>query len=188
MSLGGLKVAENTEEINLENKGVHILMGDVDDTTCKAAMEWILRENFKQERAKKLTLIVNSYGGYCHSGFALIDIMRGSSIPVHTVGLGAIGSMGFAIFIAGDKGNRLLTPQTSILSHCYSSGAFGTHHDLVADRKEQDLTYERMMNHYLKCIDMSKKDIEKHLLTKNDVWMSAKEAHKLGVCDKVRDL
>jgi ATP-dependent Clp protease protease subunit len=173
---------------NLRDNGVYILMEDITPASCKGAIEWILEENFKQEKRKYLNLIINSYGGDCCASFALTDVMRGSKIPVHTTGLGSIASCGFMIFIAGAKGQRVLTPNTSILSHQYSWAAWGKHHELTGAREEQDLTHERILNHYKKCLGMSKKDIEEKLLTPTDVWLSAKQALDLGICDKVKDL
>jgi ATP-dependent protease ClpP protease subunit len=35
------------------------------------------------------------------AAFALIDVIRGSAIPVHTIGLGVIASAGLLTFISG---------------------------------------------------------------------------------------
>ena len=74
------------------------------------------------------------------SCFALIDIMKGSRIPIHTVGLGVIASCGLLLFITGEKGKRTLTPNTSILSHQYSWGSYGKEHELFAQVKEFELS------------------------------------------------
>jgi ATP-dependent Clp protease protease subunit len=190
MSITGLKNTDSTqiEEDTLEARGIHLLMDEIHELSIKPVIEWILKENLKSKRAKKLTLIVSSFGGSVSDAFALIDVMRGSAIPIHTIGLGAVGSSGFLIFITGKKGERILTPNTSILSHQYSWGDYGKHHELVGSRVEQDLTHERFINHYKKCLGLSKKDIEEKLLKETDVWLTAKEALELGICDKVKDL
>jgi len=91
-----------------------------------------------------------------------------------------IASCGLLMFISGTKGRRVLTPNTSILSHQYSWGTYGKEHELIAVEKEYDLTTERMVNHYKKCTGLSEKDIRKYLLPAHDVWLSAKEAKKLA--------
>jgi ATP-dependent Clp protease, protease subunit len=68
--------------------------------------------------------------------------------PIRTIGLGQIASAGLLIFASGSKGQRILTPNTSILSHQYSWGAFGKEHELFATVKEFDLTTKRMIAHY----------------------------------------
>jgi ATP-dependent Clp protease protease subunit len=118
--------------------------------------------------------------------FALIDIMKGSRIPIHTYGIGCIASCGLLLFLTGKKGNRILTPNTSILSHQYSWGSYGKEHELFAKVKEFNLTTHRMLKHYKKCTGMTEKQIRKYLLPPEDVWLSAEEAKQYGICDEVK--
>jgi ATP-dependent protease ClpP protease subunit len=57
---------------------------------------------------------------------------------------------------------------------------------LFAAVKEFDLTTRRMIDHYKKCTGLSEEDIRKYLLPPQDVWLSAKEAKKLGLCDLIQ--
>lgn len=165
-----------------------LLMEEVSLSTCKQAIEWIFEANFAEERPDMLNLIVCSPGGDLNAAFALVDTMRGSAIPIRTIGLGQIASAGLMIFIAGDNGQRILTPNTSILSHQYSWGAFGKEHELFATIKEFDLTTKRMIAHYKKCTGLKEEQIRQVLLPPQDMWLSAIEAKKLGICDDVKDL
>ena len=140
------------------------------------------------ERPKELTLIINSPGGDVHAAFALIDTMKASGIPIKTVGLGIIASCGILTFMAGTKGKRILTPNTSILSHQYSWGSGGKEHELFARVREFELSSERMVEHYKKCTGMSEKKIREVLLPAKDVWLSAKEAVKYGIADKIKEV
>ena len=163
-------------------------MEEVSLSTCKSAVEWIFEANFAEERPEMLNLIITSPGGDLNAAFALVDVMRGSSIPIRTVGLGQVASAGLMIFIAGTNGQRILTPNTSILSHQYSWGAFGKEHELFAQIKEFDLTTKRMIAHYKKCTGLKEEQIREYLLPPQDIWLSAAEAKKLGICDDVKDL
>ena len=129
----------------------YLLMEDISLSSVKPVIQWILESNFAEERPELLNLLICSPGGDLSAAFALIDTMRGSAIPIRTVGLGQIASAGLLIFVAGTKGHRILTPNTSILSHQYSWGAFGKEHELFATVKEFDLTTKRMIAHYKKC-------------------------------------
>ena len=122
------------------------------------------------------------------SCFALIDVMRGSGIPIHTVGLGVIASCGLLLFITGAKGKRVLTPNTSILSHQYSWGNWGKEHELFAQVKEFELSSQRLINHYKRCTGLKEKEIREYLLPPEDVWLSGNEAKKLGLCDSIRQI
>ena len=155
--------------------------------TTKPIIIWIIENNLMtaRDRKKELTLIINSPGGEVHSAFALIDTMKGSAIPIKTIGIGMIASCGVVTFMAGAKGKRLLTPNTSILSHQYSWGSAGKEHELFARVREFELSTERMLTHYKKCTGMSEKKIREILLPPEDVWLSSKEAVKYGIADKI---
>jgi ATP-dependent Clp protease protease subunit len=165
-----------------------LLMEEITLASAKNAVEWIFEANFAEERPELLNLIITSPGGDLNAAFALIDVMRGSAIPIRTIGLGQIASAGLMIFIAGDKDNRILTPNTSILSHQYSWGAFGKEHELFATVKEFDLTTKKMIAHYKKCTGLSDAKIREVLLPPQDIWLSPVEAKKLGLCDYVKEL
>ena len=163
-------------------------MEDISLSSAKNVVEWIFEANFAEDRPELLNLIICSPGGDLNAAFAVIDVMRGSAIPVRTIGLGQIASAGLMMFIAGTKGHRLLTPNTSILSHQYSWGAFGKEHELFATVKEFDLTTKKMIQHYKKCSGLAEAKIREVLLPPQDMWLSPQEAKKLGLCDDVKDL
>ena len=168
-------------------RGHHVFMSEVTQETMKPLIDWIISENFNRDNKKKeLTLGICSPGGDLNACFALIDVMKGSKIPIRTIGMGMIASCGLLMFISGTKGRRVLTPNTSILSHQYSWGTFGKEHELFAVVKEFDLTTQRMIDHYKKCTGLSEESIRKYLLPPEDVWLSAKEAKKLGLCDAIK--
>ena len=182
------------QKLNLQLKeesskhSFYLLMEDISLATSKTVVEWIFEANFAEERPELLNLIICSPGGDLNAAFAVIDTMRGSAIPVRTIGLGQIASAGLMIFIAGEKGQRILTPNTSILSHQYTWGAFGKEHELFATVKEFDLTTKKMISHYKKCTGLTEAKIREILLPPQDIWLSPLEAKKIGICDEVKEL
>ena len=177
---------ETAQTPSVEECGIYLLMDEISDSTCKDVIQFIISKNLTKSYPKYLQLIINSGGGDLQAAFAVIDIMKGSAIPVHTVGLGCVASAAIAIFMAGEKGKRVLTPNTSILSHQYSWGTYGKEHDLFATVKEYELTTQRMLKHYKKCTGLTEKKIREHLLPPQDVWLSAIQAKKLGLCDSIK--
>ena len=182
-------VAALPPKVQLLSHNMMVFMGDVTMDTMSPIIDWILSENMKRtDRAKELTLGICSRGGDLNACFALVDVMRASTIPVKTIGLGMIASCGLLLFISGKKGSRTLTPNTAILSHQYSWGSIGKEHELFARVKEMELTTERMINHYRKCTGLNEKKIRDFLLPPQDVWLSAEEAKELKLCDKIEDI
>ena len=175
-------------QADLYASGIFLFVGGVDSDSCREAIEFVLKQNTEKRKKKKLQFMICSPGGEMPPCFALIDIMKGSKIPIHTIGLGLIASCGLLLFISGEKGKRILTPNTSILSHQFSWGSHGKEHELFAQIKEFELSTKRMLDHYKKCTGLTEKDIRKHLLPPEDVWLSAKEAKKLGICDNVKSV
>lgn len=173
----------------IDQNNVYLFMDDFNNKTVKPVIEWILRKNFQPDsmRPKYLTLVICSPGGHVSSAFALIDTMKASAIPVHTVGLGEISSCGLLTFMSGAKGHRTVTPNTSILSHQYSWGSNGKEHELFARVREFELTSQRMLAHYKKCTGMSEKDVKKYLLPAEDVWLSAEQAVEYGIADEIKE-
>lgn len=183
---------ENLEKSHtqaLQDSGMYVFMGEVDHESIKPIVEWVLHENFvKKKKRKELLLMVCSDGGDMAAAFALIDVMKSSVIPIKTVGLGTVASAGLMIFLAGSTGRRILTPNTSILSHQFSWGSDGKAHELFATMKEFELTHKRMVRHYEECTGLTPDEIRANLLPPHDVWLSAEEALTLNVCDNISDV
>jgi len=170
----------------LNDHGIMVLMDEIDTDSIKPVVEWILHENHvRKKKLKELLLMVCSDGGDLSVAFALIDVMRSSRIPVKTVGLGSVGSAGLLIFLAGAESRRILTPNTSVLSHQFSWGNEGKAHELFATIKEFELTHKRMVDHYRVCTGLDDETIKRVLLPPQDVYLSATEALEYGICDHV---
>ncbi len=173
---------------SFDANGIIMFDSNFTNETVRPVIEFIMKKNLLPERLRPeyITLVVNSPGGNMNSAFALIDIMKGSAVPVHTIGLGLIASCGLLTFMAGEKGSRTLTPNTSILSHQWSWGSYGKQHELFAAVKEFDLTSKRMMDLYKSCTGLSESKIKEVLLPAEDVWLSAEEAVKHGIADAIK--
>jgi ATP-dependent Clp protease protease subunit len=113
--------------------------------------------------------------------------MNNSTVPIKTVGLGEISSCGLLIFMAGTQGRRVLTPNTSILSHQYSWSNEGKMHELFATVREYELTQTRILEHYKRSTGLDESRIREFLLPSQDRWLSHTEALELNVCDSVSE-
>jgi ATP-dependent Clp protease protease subunit len=89
-------------DVDLNRIGIHLFMSDVDESSCKDAIEFILKHNHEKKKKPYLKMMICSNGGDVPCAFALIDVIKASKIPIHTVGLGCIASCGLLIFIAGE--------------------------------------------------------------------------------------
>jgi len=173
---------KETDKI-LREHGVITMFGEIDEVMADRVCQDIIGFNLAGG-VNQIHLVINSPGGLCPAGFAIINMIEWSRIPVHTSGIGMIGSMALLVFMAGARGRRVITDKTSILSHRFSSMTTGNHSQLLASRKEQDLEHERIVEHYLAYSDVkSRTDLEEYLLRDVDTWLSPGEAIRFGLAD-----
>lgn len=168
----------------------YCLYGEVDNEQAQGIAEWILSNNLSpmEERPEVLNLIVNSPGGSLAAAWSIIDMMKGSSIPVRTIAVGEIASAGLLIFMSGKKGNRVISENTSIMSHQFGWGSFGKYHELVSITTEYNNVQKRLLKHIMRCTGLSEKEVNEKLMPSSDVWLTSDEAVKLGICDVVSSL
>jgi ATP-dependent protease ClpP protease subunit len=162
---------KNIEVPTLESYHYFLLCKEIDMASAEEVIKFILERNLMLEDRP--------------SEIRLIDVMEASSIPIWTYGLGNLQSAALAIFIAGKKGHRYITKNTSILSHQFAWMTVGKEHELVAAKKEIDLTTLRVQDHYKKYTKQPITTIKKVLLPPQDVWLSANEAKKYGCADVI---
>jgi len=108
----------NTPE--LDKRGIYLFFGEVNTDSCNNLVRFILEKNstvYSNKELKCIQIFINSPGGSLDSAFSVCDIISGSRLPVYTVGVGQVASAALVIFMTGVKGKRILTPNTSILSH-----------------------------------------------------------------------
>jgi ATP-dependent Clp protease protease subunit len=176
--------AEERIGVHLLDNHVHFLYGDIEEENIMKAIQWITYENL-MPGDYPLTLYVNSMGGSLTDAFALIDVMRTSSKPVITIGLGSVISAAFMIFAAGTNGNRIISKNASIMCHQFSSGMDGKYHDIKAISKENELTNKRMIDMLQEFTGLPPRTIKSKLLPPSDVWLTPIELVKLGVADSI---
>ena len=169
----------------LREHGLILLSGEIDEVIAERICQDIIGFNLRGD-VTQIHLFINSPGGSCPAGFAIINMMEWSKLPVSTSGVGMVCSMGLMVFMAGAKGRRVITTKTSILSHRYSSMSKGNHSQLLASRKEQDMEHERIVEHYLNYSNVkSREELEQYLLCDVDTWLSPEEAIRFGLADIV---
>ena len=174
-----------TEEL-LRDEGIITICGEVGTENMSSAVNRIVYMNsLNKPEYKAIQLILNSPGGNLRNCFMLADFIEYSKLPVYITGVGICASAGILLLCSGHKGKRTVTKNTSLLSHQYSWSSAGKYGDLVADRKQQNILQQRMINHYRRHTGMKVADIEKYLMPDRDVWLTPKEAIKFKLIDKV---
>jgi ATP-dependent Clp protease protease subunit len=132
---------------------------------------------------KDIIFYINSPGGSVTAGMAIYDTMQYVKSDISTLCMGQAASMGALLLAAGTKGKRFALPNSRILIHQPMGGFSGQATDI--DIHAQEILRMRadlnkiLANHTGQKITKIKKDTER------DFFMSALEACKYGIIDKV---
>lgn len=113
----------------------------------------------------------------------MYDTMQYIKCDVSTVCIGLAASMGSFLLAGGAKGKRIALPNAEIMIHQVLGGAQGQATDVEITTKHLLKTKEKL-NRML--AENTGKDYETVCAaTERDNWMSAEEALKFGIIDKV---
>jgi len=132
---------------------------------------------------KDITFYVNSPGGVVTAGLAIYDTMNYVRCDIATLCMGQAASMGALLLTAGTHGKRFALPNSRILIHQPMGGFQGQATDIDIHAQEilrmrNDLN-KILAKHTGQNIRKIKND------TDRDYFMSAEEAKKYGIIDKV---
>jgi len=136
-----------------------------------------------ESKGKDIKFYINTPGGSVTAGLAIYDTMQYVKSDVSTICVGLAASMGAVLLAAGAKGKRFSLPNSEILIHQVMGGFEGQASDIKI-HSEHILRVREKLNkilakHTSQPINMIEKD------TDRDHFMSADEAVKYGIVDKV---
>ncbi len=155
---------------------------EIDDGVANAVIAQLLFLE-SQDKEKEITLYINSPGGSVTAGLAIYDTMQYIQPKVSTICIGMAASMGAVLLAAGAPGKRFALPNAEVMIHQVLGGVKGQATDIKihADRilAVRDSLNEILSKHTGKPMKVVANDTER------DNFMTAKEAQKYGLIDKV---
>jgi ATP-dependent Clp protease, protease subunit len=132
---------------------------------------------------KDIKFYINCPGGSVTAGLAIYDTMQYIKSDVSTICVGMAASMAALLLSAGAKGKRFALPNSEIMIHQPLGGFEGQASDIKI-RAEHILKIKDKMNQLLaRHTGQVIKKVEED--TDRDNFMSADEAAKYGLIDKV---
>ncbi len=136
-----------------------------------------------ESKNKDIKFYINTPGGSVTAGMAIYDTMQYVKSEVTTICVGMAASMGATLLAAGSKGKRFTLPNSEVMIHQVMGGTEGQASDIKI-RAE----------HIIKVRDRLNKILAKHTGQKvakiqqdtdRDRFMTAEEAKKYGIVDKI---
>ena len=165
----------------LEDRVV-FLNGEVNSQSANLVIAQLIFLEAK-DPTKDISLYINSPGGSVSDGFAIFDTMNYIKCDVSTICIGMAASMGAFILAAGAKGKRYALANSEVMIHQPLGGARGQATD-IAIQAEHILKLKKKLTEIL--AENTGQEVEKvGADCERDYYMSAKEALKYGVIDKV---
>jgi ATP-dependent Clp protease protease subunit len=160
-----------------------IMLGSaIDDDVANVIVAQLLFLE-SQDKTKDIKLYINSPGGSVTAGLAIYDAMQYVKNDVSTICIGMAASMGAVLLAGGAAGKRFALPNSEIMIHQVLGGYQGQatdikiHADRIIDMKGQ--LNKILAKHTGQPIKTVENDTER------DNFMSATEAQKYGLIDKV---
>ncbi len=136
-----------------------------------------------QDQKADIHLYINSPGGSVTAGLAILDTMNFIKPDVSTMCIGLAASMGSILLSSGAKGKRYALPNSEVMIHQPWGGAQGQASDIEITAKHILKTRDRLNKILSKNTGKKLSQIEKDV--DRDFFMSAQEAQKYGLVDKV---
>jgi ATP-dependent Clp protease protease subunit len=160
-----------------------IFLGDaVNEHTANLVVAQLLFLD-NEDPKKDIYLYINSPGGSVYDALAIYDTMQFVKPDVQTVGIGVQASAAAFLLSSGAKGKRMLLPHATVMVHQPSSGTRGKVTDQEIDLRES-LRVKKLLEEIMaKNTGQSLKKIHEDM--ERDFWMTADQAKKYGLVDKV---
>ena len=135
-----------------------------------------------------VTIYISSPGGECDAGFAIIDCineLKRKNTEIHTICFGSCSSMASVILASGTIGHRYAFPSSRIMIHQAGIEMTGGKlNDINIIQHELQIWTDTMNRIFKK--QTGKNLDELKALTAYDNYMSASEAKRLGLIDKIK--
>lgn len=154
----------------------------IDDGVANAIIAQLLfleQQNPKED----IKIYINSPGGSVTSALAIYDTMQYIRCDVQTICVGIAASAAALLLSAGKKGKRFALPNAEVMIHQVMGGASGQASDVSIHAQHILRTKEKLNEILAKNTGQKISKVEKD--TDRDYFMSAEEAVKYGIVDKV---
>lgn len=158
------------------------LGGPIDDISANSIIAQLLFLD-SQGSKEDIKLYINSQGGQVTSALAIYDTMQYVKADISTICIGVAASAATLLLASGKKGKRLILPNGEVLIHQVMGGAQGQATDIDIHAKHILKVKKRLNEIMAKHTGQTFAKVEKD--ADRDYFMSAEEALKYGIVDKI---
>jgi ATP-dependent Clp protease protease subunit len=139
-------------------------------------------EIYKDWERKPIQLFINSYGGSVYDGLALIDVIKRSKTPVHTVCIGSCMSMALWVWLSGAK--RFVGESATLMFHDVSLFAYDKTEGIKQELNEMIRLQEMLASEIVEKSMIKEETLRDYISRKAEWYIPATEAITLKLADK----
>lgn len=158
------------------------LGGPIDDASANSVIAQLLFLD-SQSGKEDIKLYINSPGGSVTSALAVYDTMQYVKADVSTICIGMAASAAALLLASGAKKKRVILPNGEVMIHQVMGGTEGQATDIDIHARHILKTKDRLSQIMAKHTGQSVAKIIKD--SERDNFMSAEEARKYGLVDKI---
>ena len=154
--------------------------GSYDSDAIMKALLWLDRQSHDE-----IVMVCQGWGGKYDPAVAVHDMMQAVESDVRTVSVGLVQSAGAMVSCAGAPGKRHCFPNTRFVLHDMHKMIKGFYRDLESGMQMAKMVHDVGCRLYAEHCGRTEEEVEKLLMSHEDVHMTAQEALEWGVVDSI---
>lgn len=180
----------NEHHIPEHKERVLLLSDKISEDSVKRVMEKIFEIN-EDDRKKEavyanwkrppIRLFINSFGGSVYDGLALVDVIKTSTTPVHTICVGACMSMGLWVWLSGKV--RRIGKHGTLMFHDVCSFVYDKTEGVKQELDEMLRLQKMFLAEITEVSSVEEGKLQDVITRKAEWYISAQEALALNLAD-----
>ena len=167
-----------------------LLSSNIDSVTVKEIIKEIMEINRDDDlktrdyidwQRKPIKLYINSFGGSVYDGLALIDVIKQSVTPVHTICIGSAMSMGLWIYLAGEE--RYVGENSTLMFHDISNWIWDKSETVKQELKEMLRLQKMLCEEILSNSLVKQEQLDDYITRKAEWYIPSEKAIKLKLAN-----
>lgn len=155
------------------------IFGDITEEMSKKVVKELIKLDYLSNNP--ITIVINSAGGNCIDGLAIVDAMNMCNSPVHTIITGMSASMAGVISVCGDV--RAITENGFWMEHPMAGGTYDYKKFLIDYVEFLKAVDRKILKILVSRTNLTAEDIQK--MSNGELWLDAQQCVDKGVCHQI---
>lgn len=171
----------NKVEEKLMDARTILIYGEIDQELAEKVTAQLLA--LQEISDDPIKIFINSQGGHVEAGDTIHDMIKFIKPEVHIIGTGWVASAGVTIYLAAEKENRYMLPNTRFMIHQPLGGVRGQASDIKIEMEEMQRMRTRINRLISEATGQDLSKVEED--TDRNYWMNGEESIAYGIANKL---